>query len=122
MIIPLNLGEQSYDIVLERGALNKASEYLNLNRKCLIVTDDGVPSKYAQSVKNQAKEGYICVIPQGEKSKSFDNYKMLLEKMGISTKSLYACIRIPIEGSDEEMHSKKTEASVSILTHIIEQQ
>ncbi len=81
MIIPLNLGEQSYDIVLERGALNKASDYLNLNRKCLIVTDDGVPSTYAQSVKNQAKEGYICVIPQGEKSKSFDNYKMLLEKM-----------------------------------------
>ncbi len=81
MIIPLNLGEQSYDIVLERGALNKASEYLNLNRKCLIVTDSGVPSEYAQTVKNQAKEGYICVIPQGEKSKSFDNYKMLLEKM-----------------------------------------
>jgi 3-dehydroquinate synthase len=81
MIIPLNLGEQSYDIVLERGALNKASEYLNLNRKCLIVTDSGVPSEYAQAIKNQAKEGYICVIPQGEKSKSFDNYKMLLEKM-----------------------------------------
>lgn len=81
MIIPLNLGEQSYDIVLERGALNKASEYLNLNRKCLIVTDSGVPTEYAQTIKNQTKEGYICVIPQGEKSKSFDNYKMLLEKM-----------------------------------------
>lgn len=81
MIIPLNLGEQSYDIVLERGALNKASEYLNLNRKCLIVTDSGVPTEYSQAIKNQAKEGYICVIPQGEKSKSFDNYKMLLEKM-----------------------------------------
>ncbi|MBE7012557.1 MAG: hypothetical protein E7416_00550 [Ruminococcaceae bacterium] len=45
-----------------------------------------------------------------------------LEKMGISTKSLYACIRIPIEGSDEDMHSKKTEASVNILAHIIQQQ
>jgi 3-dehydroquinate synthase len=81
MIIPLNLGEQSYNIVLERGALNKAAEYLNLNRKCLIVTDSGVPSEYSQAIKNQAKEGYMCVIPQGEKSKSFDNYKMLLEKM-----------------------------------------
>ena len=81
MIIPLNLGEQSYNIVLERGALNKAAKYLNLNRKCLIVTDSGVPAEYAQIVKNQANEGYICVIPQGEKSKSFDNYKMLLEKM-----------------------------------------
>ena len=78
MIIPINLG---YDIVLERGAMNKASSYLNLNRKCLIVTDSGVPKEYAQAIKNQAKEGYICVIPQGEKNKCFDSYKMLLEKM-----------------------------------------
>ena len=78
MIIPINLG---YDIVLEKGALNKACSYLNLNRKCLIVTDSGVPSEYAQTIKNQAKEGYVCVIPQGEGSKCFENYKMLLEKM-----------------------------------------
>ena len=78
MIIPLNLGEQSYDIVLERGALNKASEYLNLNRKCLIVTDSGVPSQYAEAIKKQAKDGYIVTIQQGEASKNFDSYKMLL--------------------------------------------
>lgn len=81
MIIPLNLGEQSYDIVLERGALNKASQHLSLNRKCLIVTDSGVPSQYAKTIKNQAKEGYIVTIPQGESSKNFDNYKMLLAYM-----------------------------------------
>lgn len=78
MIIPINLG---YDIVLERGILNKASSYINMNRKCLIVTDSGVPKEYSEIIKNQAKEGYVCVIPQGEQSKNFDNYKMLLEKM-----------------------------------------
>ncbi len=81
MIIPLNLGEQGYNIVLERGALNKASDYLNLNRKCLIVTDSGVPSEYAVTICEQAKEGHIITIPQGEASKSFDNYKMLLSYM-----------------------------------------
>ena len=81
MIIPLNLGEQSYDIVLERGALNKAKDYLNLNRKCLIVTDSGVPAQYANAIKSQAKEGYIVTIPQGEGSKNFDSYKMLLAYM-----------------------------------------
>ena len=50
MIIPVNVSKDSYDIVLERGSLLKAGEYLNLNRKVLIVTDDGVPSKYAQTV------------------------------------------------------------------------
>lgn len=78
MIIPINLG---YDIVLERGALKNASSYLNLNRKCLIVTDSGVPYEYAEAIKSQAKEGYIYRFPQGEKSKNFDTYKMLLEKM-----------------------------------------
>lgn len=81
MIIPLNLGEQSYDIVLERGALDKASKYLNLNRKCLIITDSGVPSQYASTIKEQAKEGYVVIIPQGEISKNFDSYKMLLAYM-----------------------------------------
>ena len=78
MIIPINLG---YNIILERGAIKNASSYLNLNRKCLIVTDSGVPYEYAETIKNQAKEGYICVFPQGEKSKNVDTYKMLLEKM-----------------------------------------
>lgn len=78
MIIPLSLG---YDIVLERGSLSRASEYLNLNRKCLIVTDSGVPSQYAMTIKSQSKEGYIVTIPQGEESKCFDNYKKLLAFM-----------------------------------------
>ena len=78
MIIPISLG---YDIILERGVLEKASSYINMDRKCLIVTDSGVPYEYAETIKNQAKEGYVCVIPQGEQSKCFDNYKMLLEKM-----------------------------------------
>ena len=81
MIIPLNLGEQSYDIVVERGALDKIGSYLNLNRKVLILTDSGVPSEYANKVLSACKEGYIVTIPQGEKSKCFDNYKMLLSKM-----------------------------------------
>ena len=81
MIIPLSLGEQSYDIVLERGAINKASSYININRKTLIVTDSGVPEQYAKAVCNQSKEGYIVTIPKGESSKCFESYKMLLEFM-----------------------------------------
>lgn len=81
MILSLNLGEQSYDIVVERGALDRIGSYLNLNRKVLILTDSGVPSEYANKVLSACKEGYIVTIPQGEKSKCFDNYKMLLSKM-----------------------------------------
>ncbi|MBQ9745150.1 MAG: 3-dehydroquinate synthase [Clostridia bacterium] len=78
MIIPVSLGEMSYDIVLLRGALNNLNKYLNLNRRVLIVTDSGVPTEYAQTVLAQCKEGYTVSIEQGEASKSFDNYRALL--------------------------------------------
>lgn len=78
MIIPVSLGEASYDIVLLRGALNKLNEYLDLNRRVLIVTDTGVPSEYLRAVLSQCKNGFSVSIEEGEKSKSFDNYKTLL--------------------------------------------
>ena len=78
MKISLSLG---YDIILERGALSNASSYLNLKRKCLIVTDSGVPKEYAQIIKEQSQEGYVVTIEQGEQSKCFDNYKMLISYM-----------------------------------------
>ncbi len=81
MILPLNLGEKSYDIVIERGALKNIGSYLKLDRKALILTDSGVPSEYSQHVLSACKQGYIVTIPQGETSKSFDNYKMILSQM-----------------------------------------
>ena len=44
MIIKVDLGESGYDIVHERGALSRISELLRLDRRVLIVTDDGVPA------------------------------------------------------------------------------
>ena len=81
MIIPLDLKEKSYNIYLERKGLEKASEYFNLDRKVLIVTDSGVPEKYAKTVANQCKDGIICTIPQGEQSKSLELFSYLLGEM-----------------------------------------
>ena len=47
MIVPVKTDTWDYDIVLEPGALEKAGELLNLNRRALIVTDSGVPARYA---------------------------------------------------------------------------
>lgn len=81
MIIPVNMLRDSYDIVLQKGVLLKAGEYLNLNRKVLIVTDDGVPSIYSETVSKQCKESFLVTLPQGEKTKCFDSYKELLSTM-----------------------------------------
>lgn len=70
-----------YKIILEKGALRRADEYLNLNRRVLIVTDSGVPTEYCETVAKKAKTPYIVTINEGEESKNFDSFKMLLEKL-----------------------------------------
>ena len=47
MVIPVTTSQGTYDIVLQRGALARVGEWLDLNRRVLIVTDDGVPAAYA---------------------------------------------------------------------------
>ncbi len=81
MIIPVKTQNGSYNIYLERGALKKAGEYFNLNRKVMIITDSGVPAFYAQTVATCCKNAVITTIEQGEKSKNIDTYKYLLECM-----------------------------------------
>ena len=77
----MNLGENSYDIIVERGILAAASKHLNLNRRVLIVTDTGVPKEYARALLTQCKEGTICTVEQGEASKSIDGFSKLLQTM-----------------------------------------
>ncbi len=89
MIIHMNLGQDSYDIVVERGLLAKANKYLNLNRRALIVTDTGVPASYSKSIAGQCKDSVICTVESGEASKSMDMFGKLLQTMldhGISRK------------------------------------
>lgn len=81
MIIPVKTALGGYDIIIERGALKRADKYFNLTRKVLIVTDDGVPDEYPRTVANLSGEALTLVIPKGEKSKNFDNYKMILETL-----------------------------------------
>lgn len=78
MVIKMNLEKNSYDIVVERGALKQVGQLFNLDRKVLIVTDDGVPKEYSESVAAQCKEPIIKCVAQGEKSKDIDTYNKLL--------------------------------------------
>ncbi len=81
MSLYMNLGKDSYDIIIERGALSKAGEYFDLDRKVLVVTDSGVPAEYAKTVASQAKEGYIVTFPRGEENKNFETYKTVLSAL-----------------------------------------
>lgn len=78
MIIPINLGEKSYHITIERGALSRVGEIVGKDRRVCIVSDSGVPTEYTRTVAKQFGEDTLTyTFPQGEASKSFDTYLSL---------------------------------------------
>ena len=81
MILHMDLPQNGYDIILERGVLHRAGELLSLDRRVLIVTDDGVPAQYAATVAAQCKEPTVVTVGMGEGSKSFATLERLCRTM-----------------------------------------
>lgn len=54
-----------YDIILRRGALREVGSLLKLDRKVMIVTDDGVPAEYTRAVAEASRTPTVLCLPQG---------------------------------------------------------
>ena len=82
-IINVELGKQGYPVVVGKKIINTdlpwyfIGDYPNV----LIVTDDGVPAEYAQTVAQHCRQSYVYTLPQGEASKSMENYASILSFM-----------------------------------------
>ncbi len=81
MIKTVRHASGSYDIVIERGAIHRLSEYMKLDRRVLIVTDDGVPSSYARAVADACRTPTVVTLPQGEPTKSLSSFELLCRRM-----------------------------------------
>ena len=77
----LELGERGYDITVGRGLLGRAGEFFNLDRRVMILTDEGVPAEYAAAVASAAKDAAIFTVKEGEGSKSLSTLEELLSAM-----------------------------------------
>lgn len=92
MILRVKTSMDDYNIVLERGIIENIVGHCDVNKRALIVTDDGVPAEYAQKVASQFVNSVVKTIPQGEKSKNFDTYKELLELLSENEFSRNDCV------------------------------
>lgn len=79
--IKMNLGEKSYEIILERGCVQRLRQWLDIDKKTFLISDTGVPKVLIETVKNQFKDVVVFVVNQGEESKSFEVYEDALRKM-----------------------------------------
>ncbi len=95
MSLRMELGQRSYDIVIETGALARAKNFLDLDRKVCIVTDSGVPVQYARALAHQCKEPLICTVPAGEGAKTMETVTELCRRMlaaGFSRRDCVAAV------------------------------
>ncbi|HYE90315.1 MAG TPA: 3-dehydroquinate synthase [Terriglobales bacterium] len=77
MIVSVQLGPRSYDIVVERGALGSVGARLNalrVGRRALLVTDPGIGRLYGKTVlESLAAAGFttsVFEVPEGEAAKT----------------------------------------------------
>ena len=55
MDIAVSLPQNGYTVTVRRGVLSEAGKLFDLDRRVLVVTDDGVPPVYAETVAAQCK-------------------------------------------------------------------
>lgn len=80
-VLNMNLGEHSYPIIIGKDLLAKANEHFDLERNVFIVTDDGVPYKYAEAIKGLCKNATVYTVKAGEASKCFGELERMLLAM-----------------------------------------
>lgn len=81
MELKVTLKEKSYRIRIEQGLLNHVSDDIGSTGKTIVITDDGIPVQYIETVKKQISHADIFVLPHGEKSKSLATYQKVLRYM-----------------------------------------
>lgn len=81
MILNVNQENKAYNIYIEYGCIQDIKSKIDINRKILLVTDDGVPFAYLKSVLSQLPFGFYEVIKQGEQNKNLSNYTLLMKRL-----------------------------------------
>ncbi len=81
MIQHIRTATGGYDIHIGQGLLAKVGALLPLDRRVLVLTDDGVPPAYAATVAAACRTPLSVTLPMGEGSKSLARFEELLAKM-----------------------------------------
>jgi 3-dehydroquinate synthase len=86
-VVPIDLGDRSYDILIGSGLLDQASTWAGLPRAtaALIVTNELVAPLYLERLKRQLSAQYArvdaVVLPDGEQHKSWESLDRVIDHL-----------------------------------------
>jgi 3-dehydroquinate synthase len=81
MILNVKTRDGQYPIYFKRNGLSRVGEFFNLDRRCMVVTDSGVPKEYVETLTRECACAFVFTVPSGEESKSLENFRDILEQM-----------------------------------------
>ncbi len=81
MEFTVNLTDAKSRVIIEKGCYTHLKDYFEFNGKVMIITDDNIPSEIKENVISQFENAIMVQVKHGETAKSFETYKMLLEKL-----------------------------------------
>jgi 3-dehydroquinate synthase len=87
-MLHINLGEDSYDILIQRGAFQQVGKWVQSlwkPQRVAVITDSNVAPLYGQPIIDAlTQEGFsakLFVVPAGEKSKSLEQATILYDQL-----------------------------------------
>lgn len=81
-----------YPVSVGNGLLKDVFDLFDLNRRVLVVTDDGVPETVVSFLCEKISRHVLIRLPCGEQKKSFDAAIMLLKMMADHAFDRYDCV------------------------------
>jgi len=95
--INIPIKDNSYNVYINSGILLNISDYIDLEREIVIITDDFIPKTYLNTIKEKMSNLQIFEIPQGETSKSMEIAYSILDEM-VNSKVTRNCLVIALGG------------------------
>lgn len=81
MEFTVQLKDASSRVIIERKSHLHLKDYINFNCKVMVVSDTQIPLSLKEEVMAQLENATLVEVAEGEVSKGFDTYQMLLEKL-----------------------------------------
>ena len=79
--IEIKFDNRSYNIYLGNDILKNSREFFGGQAKVMIISDNGVPKKYIDTVSNQFENSYVHIFSSGEKNKTIETYQEIISDL-----------------------------------------
>lgn len=81
MEFTVQLKDASSRVIIERKSHLHLKDYIDFNCKVFVISDTQIPHSLKKEVMDQLENAVLIEVAEGEVSKSFETYQMLLEKL-----------------------------------------